>query len=66
MELDGLQQKYSLNMELNIEINFNIFKKELSKKIIANGGEVFFQKLDVTKNEECKNFAKAVLDKCNQ
>ena len=37
--------------------------KELSKKIIANGGEVFFQKLDVTKNEECKNFAKAVLDK---
>ncbi len=37
--------------------------EELSKKIIANGGEVFFQKLDVTKNEECKNFAKAVLDK---
>ena len=37
--------------------------EELSEKIIANGGEVFFQKLDVTKNEECKNFAKAVLDK---
>jgi NADP-dependent 3-hydroxy acid dehydrogenase YdfG len=37
--------------------------EELSKKIIANGGEVFFQKLDVTKNGECKNFANAVLDK---
>jgi len=37
--------------------------EELSKKIIANGGEVYFQKLDVTKREECDNFAKAVLDK---
>ena len=37
--------------------------EELSKKIIAAGGEVLFQKLDVTKREECDNFAKAVLDK---
>ena len=37
--------------------------EELSKKIIAEGGEVHFQKLDVTKREECDNFAKAVLDK---
>ena len=31
--------------------------------IIAAGGEVLFQKLDVTKRVECDNFAKAVLDK---
>ena len=37
--------------------------EELSKKIIAAGGEVLFQKLDVTKREECDNFAKAVLGK---
>ena len=37
--------------------------EELSKKIIANGGEVFFQKLDVTKNEECKNQMAARTDR---
>ena len=37
--------------------------EELAKKISADGGEVFFQKLDVTQRSECENFAKAVLDK---
>ena len=31
--------------------------EKLSKKIIADGGEVYFQKLDVTRREECDNFA---------
>ena len=37
--------------------------EELAKKISADGGEVFFQKLDVTQRSECENFAKAVLEK---
>jgi len=37
--------------------------EKLAKKIIADGGEVFFQKLDVTKRDECDNFAKSVLEK---
>ncbi len=37
--------------------------EELAKKISADGGDVFFQKLDVTQRSECENFAKAVLDK---
>ena len=39
--------------------------EELAKQITNNGGEVFYQKLDVTKREECENFAKAVLQKWN-
>jgi len=39
--------------------------KELAKQITDNGGEAFYQKLDVTKKEECENFAKAVLQKWN-
>jgi len=39
--------------------------EKLAKKIIADGGEVFFQKLDVTKRDECDNFAKSVLKKWN-
>jgi NADP-dependent 3-hydroxy acid dehydrogenase YdfG len=39
--------------------------EELAKKISAEGGEVFYQKLDVTQRSECENFAKAVLDKWN-
>jgi len=39
--------------------------EELAKQITDNGGEVFYQKLDVTKREECENFAKAVLQKWN-
>jgi NADP-dependent 3-hydroxy acid dehydrogenase YdfG len=35
----------------------------LAKKISDDGGEVFYQKLDVTQKLECDNFAKAVLDK---
>ena len=35
----------------------------LAKQITDNGGEVFYQKLDVTQREECENFAKAVLEK---
>lgn len=37
----------------------------LAKQISDNGGEVFFQRLDVTQREECENFAKAVLEKWN-
>jgi NADP-dependent 3-hydroxy acid dehydrogenase YdfG len=37
--------------------------EDLANKITSNGGEVFFQKLDVTQRSECENFAKAVLDK---
>jgi NADP-dependent 3-hydroxy acid dehydrogenase YdfG len=37
--------------------------EELAEKISADGGEVFYQKLDVTQRSECENFAKAVLDK---
>jgi len=37
----------------------------LAKKITDNGGEVFYQKLDVTQRSECDNFAKAVLEKWN-
>ena len=37
--------------------------EELSNEITQNGGEVFSQKLDVTKKDECDSFAKAVLDK---
>ena len=37
----------------------------LAKKITDNGGEVFYQKLDVTQRLECDNFAKAVLEKWN-
>ena len=37
--------------------------EELGKKISADGGQVFYQKLDVTQRSECENFAKAVLDK---
>ena len=39
--------------------------EDLAKKISDEGGEVFYQKLDVTKREECDNFAKAVLEKWN-
>jgi len=39
--------------------------EELAKQITDSGGEVFYQKLDVTKREECENFAKAVLQKWN-
>ena len=39
--------------------------EELAKQITNYGGEVFYQKLDVTKREECENFAKAVLQKWN-
>jgi NADP-dependent 3-hydroxy acid dehydrogenase YdfG len=37
--------------------------EELAKKISSDGGEVFYQKLDVTQRSECDNFAKAVLEK---
>ncbi|MCH8915261.1 MAG: SDR family oxidoreductase [Thaumarchaeota archaeon] len=37
--------------------------EELAKKISTDGGEVFYQKLDVTQRLECENFAKAVLEK---
>ncbi len=37
--------------------------KDLANKITSSGGEVFFQKLDVTNRSECEQFAKAVLDK---
>lgn len=37
--------------------------EQLAKKITENGGEVFFQKLDVTKKSECDSFVKDVLDK---
>ena len=36
---------------------------DLAGKISAAGGEVFYQKLDVTKRSECEDFAKAVLNK---
>ena len=39
--------------------------EELAKKITENDGEVFYQKLDVTKKSECDDFAKAVLEKWN-
>ena len=39
--------------------------EELAKQITDNGGEVFYQKLDVTKREECESFTKAVLQKWN-
>lgn len=39
--------------------------EELAKQITDNGDEVFYQKLDVTKREECESFAKAVLQKWN-
>jgi NADP-dependent 3-hydroxy acid dehydrogenase YdfG len=39
--------------------------ESLAKKISDDGGEVFYQKLDVTQKLECDNFAKAVLDKWN-
>lgn len=35
----------------------------LAKRIAGNGGEAFYQKLDVTQRPECDAFAKAVLDK---
>ena len=35
--------------------------EKLAKKISDNGGEVFYQKLDVTQKLECDSFAKAVL-----
>lgn len=37
--------------------------EKLAKTITDNGGEVFFQKLDVTQRTECENFSKAVLEK---
>ena len=37
--------------------------EKLAKTITDNGGEVFFQKLDVTQRSECDNFSKAVLEK---
>ena len=37
--------------------------EELAKKISDNGGEVFFQKLDVTDKNDCDEFSKAVLAK---
>ena len=37
--------------------------EDLAKKITDNGGEVFYQKLDVTQRSECDAFANAVLDK---
>ncbi len=37
--------------------------EELAKQISENGGEVFYQKLDVTQRSQCDDFAKAVLDK---
>ena len=40
-------------------------QEALAKKITDNGGEVFYQKLDVTQRLECDNFAKAVLEKWN-
>ena len=39
--------------------------EKLAKKISDNGGEVFYQKLDVTQKLECDSLAKAVLDKWN-
>jgi len=30
--------------------------EELAKKILTDGGEVFYQKLDVTQRSECENF----------
>lgn len=39
--------------------------EELAKKITENGGEAFYQKLDVTKKSECDDFVKAVLEKWN-
>ena len=35
----------------------------LKKSLLNGGGEVHFKELDVTKREECDNFAKAVLEK---
>lgn len=37
--------------------------EDLAKKITDNGGQVFYQKLDVTQRNECDNFAKAILEK---
>ena len=37
--------------------------EDLAKKITDGGGEVFYQKLDVTQRSECENFSKAVLEK---
>ena len=37
--------------------------EEVAKQISDNGGEVFYQKLDVTQRSQCDDFAKAVLDK---
>lgn len=37
--------------------------EDLANRITENGGEVFYQKLDVTQRSECDDFAKAVLDK---
>ena len=38
---------------------------ELEKKIKENKGEVYSQKLDVTKKDECDSFVKNVLEKWN-
>ena len=37
--------------------------KDLAENISASGGDVFYQKLDVTKRTDCEDFAKAVIDK---
>ena len=37
----------------------------LAREISDNGGDVFYQKLDVTKKDECDNFAKEVLETWN-
>ena len=37
--------------------------EELANKITQNGGEVFYQKLDVTQKSECDDFAKACFRK---
>ena len=37
--------------------------EKLEKEISQNGGEVFSQKLDVTKKSDCESFVKAVLEK---
>ena len=37
--------------------------EDLANRITENGGEVFYQKLDVTQRSECDDFAKAVLHK---
>ena len=39
--------------------------EELAKKITENGGQAFYQKLDVAQKSECDDFAKAVLEKWN-